>query len=569
MKKSPVKGSFLPLKGTALTGAHMTEGRVSPITIYVVDRMPVTPSSVTVTQSVSSAVVTCVTPTIVLVNSSKAMAGKGNAATTTTQSIVSPSAAIISRSTPDLSETKDNTEGSRPDVIQSRSTPDLQRENLGVDCNADGNAVPQQEPFNEMPCTSLQESKNDNFGDMSTSENRSRSDLDISSRNANDSQTSMDLTVVDKSENQSSDKTDSVVAMATTLSVLPADAVSRSTPDFTRSATPTNENNISVIAGHCTPVLLQTGPPSRDSTPNSGQKSNSGTPVSKSALEIMASYAPYFVSPSTLTNPESKCRCSSERKYRPVVPKLLAQSTGKSVSPFLDKIERTKTNPRRQKLQQKARSILPKGFVLNTYSSPTKKAASSLVDRAKGMKSPRGKSKRLFSPQKSSGAGLRRILPNPSNLSKSLDDISGRNSDADVQELDDDIDSQKDTASEYDTQESEFMSDDLFEAYDNDEDFETAEENENYNANALDEKSADTESDDTQSEDGNETQDDGDSQEENMDVDDDEHLATLMEASTTLRLVFIIGIKHIFLYIWVKSGKFRQSSKFRQRPCFF
>ena len=533
-----------------LTGAHMAGGRISPITIYVVDRVPVSSTSVTLNQpvfsassTVTSTVVTCVAPTIVLVNStSLVQAGKVTTETSTTQCVISPSSVVMSRSTPDLNkQTKNNTGRSRSDGLQSRSTPDLQRKDSGVENNEDNNESPEQQPVIAVSSADMQENINDNVDNQSAPDIRSRSTTDLSLRSTAKSQASTNVVSAKTAENQLSSTAELVPESTTnfksvTSATILSETKDMSTPDFTRSETPTNENNITVIQGHCTPVLIQSSQPSScNGTPNSGHKSNPGTPISKSALEIMASYAPYFMSPSTVMNPESRCHCTSERKYRPVIPKLFTQNTGKTVSPFLDKVEK-KTNPRRQELQKKARSILPKGFVINSYTSPTKKAASSLIDKAKGMKSPRGRSKRLFSPQKS-GTAFRRILPHPVGLSRSLEDVSARSSDADGHEFDDDVDSQKDTASEYDTQESEFMSDDMLESYDNDDDFEAVEDIENFNSNALDEKSADTESDDTQSEDGNETQEDGDSQEENMDVDDDEHLATLMEASTTLRLV--------------------------------
>ena len=530
------KGSFVPLKSSTLSGTQISEGRISPITIYVVDKVPVSSSGSTLTQSVSmttspvtNTVVTCVAPTIFLVNS--ALSHPGNCSTITTsstQSVVTTPPIIISKSTPNLTSQGDlMAERSRPCELQSKSTPDLHSEPL-TQSNETGNV-------NYGSCTENSGTKLEEKNSVDGETKKSSPDLE--SGVTSEAGGVLDLGTTVASEKQDdrwsvtpSDSQANVPAAGSSEAqqVLIPDLQSRSTPDLSRSETPTNEN-ITLVQGPCTPLILYSGQPAAgDATPNSTHKSNTGTPVSKSAIEIMASFAPYFISPSTLLGSKTSCQCSSERKYRPVIPKLAMPASASKVSPFLDKKEKGKSSPRKRQLQQKARSILPKGFVLSTFTSPTKKAATSLVDRAKGMKSPRGRSKRLFSPQKM-GSGFRNILPKAVGLSKSLDDMSRRNS-----ELDDDVDSQKDTASEYDTQESEFMSDDMLESYDNDDDFENAEDNENFNSNTLD-KTADTESEDTQSEDGNETQDDGDSQEENMDVDDDEHMATLMEASTTLR----------------------------------
>ena len=491
----------------------------------------VTPSVSMVTGLATSTVVTCVTPTIVVVNPAMAKPSVSAVSTTfATQSSVMSNSISLSGSTPNLGNPGD-TASDRPRSKEIQSTLDLHKESAAKDSidetamelGPEGSEVnnEKQESYKEKPLSR-------SVSDLDTGSGK---ELQAAGEKESVSPSTAQLNPTGDSQSKISENQPKVT--------LTSELLLRS--DITRAETPTNElQNVTVIQGHCTPVLIQSGPPRlNERSPNSGNKSNNSTPSSKSAIEIMASFAPYFISPSNMTNPEPRCQCTTDRKYRPVFPKLSTTSSESTVSPFLDK-EKSKASPRKRQLQQKARSILPKGFVISTFTSPSKKAASTLVDRAKGMKSPRGKPKGLFSPQK--GTGFRKILPNPVVPSKAVVNISQKIiSDGDKnekREIEDDIESQKDTASEYDTQESEFMSDDMLESYDIDEDFEATEENEeneNVNNNAQDEKSADTESDDTQSEDGNETQDDGDSQEENMDVDDEDHMANLMEASTTLR----------------------------------
>ena len=535
----------MPLKTNTFPNTNMTEGRISPITIYVVDDMPVTAASSALNHPVSmatSTVVTCVTPTIVVVNPAMAKPSTSAVSTTSsTQGSVMSSSVSLAGSTPNLGNLGDaSAQRSRSNEVQSMLKPDLHK---GIEVeNVMEESAMEVDPESSEIDNEQQGTRNKKYRSRSVDDLESAEvDLDKSQADAEKEtappQTALFDTIGDSQATMSENQPKVTLA---------SELLRKS--DITRAETPTNEDSVTVIQSHCTPVLIHTGPPrSNEGTPNSGNKSNSATPGSKSAIEIMASFAPYFISPSNMTNQERRCQCVSERKYRPVFPKLSTASNACTVSPFLDK-EKSKSSPRKKQLQQKARSILPKGFVISTFTSPTKKAASSLVDRAKGMKSPRGKSKGLFSPQK--GTGLRKILPNLLVPSKAVVNIThkiisdtsknGRNLNKNEKfETEDDMESQKDTASEYDTQESELMSDDMLETFDNDEDFEVVEENENQNVNnnAGEEKSADTESEDTQSEDGNETQDDGDSQEENVDVDDEDHMANLMEASTTLRSV--------------------------------
>ena len=542
----------MPLKTNTFPNTNMTEGRISPITIYVVDKMPVTATSSALNHPVSmatSTVVTCVTPTIVVVNPAMAKPSTSAVSTTSsTQGSVMSSSVSLAGSTPNLGNLGEaSAQRSRSNEVQSMLKPDLHK---GIEVeNVMEESAMEVDPESLEIDNEQQGTRNKNYRSRSVDDLESAEvDLDkslaagdkVMSKDAGKEFTGQQPAQLDTTGDFKAKMSENQPKVT-----LASELLRKS--DITRAETPTNEHSVTVIQSHCTPVLIHTGPPrSNEGTPNSGNKSNSATPGSKSAIEIMASFAPYFISPSNMTNQEPRCQCVSERKYRPVFPKLSTASNACTVSPFLDK-EKSKSSPRKKQLQQKARSILPKGFVISTFTSPTKKAASSLVDRAKGMKSPRGKSKGLFSPQK--GTGLRKILPNLLVPSKAVVNITHkiisdtskneRNLNKNEKfETEDDLESQKDTASEYDTQESELMSDDMLETFDNDEDFEVVEnENQNVNNNAGEEKSADTESEDTQSEDGNETQDDGDSQEENVDIDDEDHMANLMEASTTLRSV--------------------------------
>ncbi|CAG2238597.1 GON4L [Mytilus edulis] len=117
----------------------------------------------------------------------------------------------------------------------------------------------------------------------------------------------------------------------------------------------------------------------------------------KRAAEIVASYAPYYLSPELIkdtclsqdTQERTPTKMSplstSSSRYRPVAPKpiILSSFTSpvKKVSPFLEK--KKFTSPRRKQLQTKAMSIRPKGFIPNKpHISPSKKAAYSIINRA-------------------------------------------------------------------------------------------------------------------------------------------------------------------------------------------
>ena len=499
LKTTPNKkrGSFVPLKSNTFPNTSITEGRISPITVYVVDKMPTTAASSTRNLSVSmgttlatSSVVTCVTPTIVVVNPAMAKPSTGAVTTTsTTQGGVMSNAVskpVTTQMVDDLGDT--SLQRSRSDEGQSSSKPGGHKDN-------EENNIMDESAMEVDPECSEVDNKQQGTNSVKY-RSRSQDDLEGSGGDLEQSQTAGEkiaskgagkdveaqLVHNTKSDSLSTGTEIQSKVMMTSELLLPSDTV--------RAETPTNEHCVTVVQSQCTPVIIHTGPPNQG-TPNSSSKSNNATPSSKSAIEIVASFAPYFISPSSLAGQEPRCQCGSERKYRPVFPKLSTAPSSCTVSPFLDK-QKSKSSPRKRQLQQKARSILPKGFVISTFTSPTKKAASSLVDRAKGMKSPRGRPKGLFSPQK--GTGLRKILPNtlvPSkavvNIAQKFNSGSSKNEIAsdknEKMETEEDLESQKDTASEYDTQESEMMSDDMLETYDNEEDDEAPGDMENVNNN--------------------------------------------------------------------------------------
>ena len=99
----------------------------------------------------------------------------------------------------------------------------------------------------------------------------------------------------------------------------------------------------------------------------------------KSALEIMASYASYMISPEVTlsqmqleTTPTKK----NSNRYRPLAPKPVT-SPIKPVPPIFS----PRKSPRRQQLQRKAQAIRPKGLVVKAVVSPSKKAADIIVNK--------------------------------------------------------------------------------------------------------------------------------------------------------------------------------------------
>ncbi|XP_033750127.1 uncharacterized protein LOC117334553 [Pecten maximus] len=247
----------------------------------------------------------------------------------------------------------------------------------------------------------------------------------------------------------------------------------------------------------------------------------------KSALEIMASYAPFIYSPlrSDALSPEKFSELnqrSQERtptkssafvpRYRPVAPNPFFSSPTKTVSPFLGKDK----SPRRKQLAKKAQAICPKGFVLKSYTSPSKKAANNIVHRV-----------------------LKRNVPKilPRNSPRNELQIKIRSPDSNKKKSNQFADEDTILKSDYDVLDSEFLSDE------NDDTVisEKMREKIARSGNKSNQKSrrktpvvTRPESDDTQSEneDGNDLYDSQNDDEE--DLDDEDHMAELMAASSRI-----------------------------------
>ncbi|KAL4239657.1 Paired amphipathic helix repeat [Mactra antiquata] len=135
----------------------------------------------------------------------------------------------------------------------------------------------------------------------------------------------------------------------------------------------------------------------------------------KSCLEVVASLAPYFMSPvqsiDCLTQ-QQRLETTPTKNRCPIIAPKPSPITLQSPIKFHRSPRKyvRKSSPRKKQLQQQVQTILPKGFVISTYdTSPTKKAASVLVDRAKHI------ANLNHSP------GVRKILPGPANLQRPID----------------------------------------------------------------------------------------------------------------------------------------------------
>lgn len=106
----------------------------------------------------------------------------------------------------------------------------------------------------------------------------------------------------------------------------------------------------------------------------------------KSALQIVAAYSSLMISPKR--RPSNFAQKAQETtpvkcKYRPLAPKPCT-SPAKAVSPYLTPRKSPRKSPRRQQLQKQARAICPKGLVVKVVISPSKKAASQIMNRVLG-----------------------------------------------------------------------------------------------------------------------------------------------------------------------------------------
>ena len=117
----------------------------------------------------------------------------------------------------------------------------------------------------------------------------------------------------------------------------------------------------------------------------------------RTAVEIMAAVAPYLTnimtsSPSAdveETNTGRQQATPTKTRYRSVAPR--PGDNPRTSPPKFNLLPlRKQKSPRRKMLQQKAKSILPKGFIINTYVSPSKKVAANLAAKARRSGRPKG-----------------------------------------------------------------------------------------------------------------------------------------------------------------------------------
>lgn len=288
-------------------------------------------------------------------------------------------------------------------------------------------------------------------------------------------------------------------------------------------------NNPALLAAPCgqsTPDNVHNplnSEPKGSSTPENACQSEKSP--AKSALEIMASYAPFIYSPirPDAWSPEkfSELNQRSQEKtptkssafvprYRPVAPNPFFSSPTKTVSPFLGKDK----SPRRKQLTKKAQAICPKGFVLKSYISPSKKAASNIVHRV-----------------------LKRNVPKilPRNSPRNELQIKIRSPESSQKKSNKFVDEDSMPKSDSDVLDSEYLSDENDDAEISEKMRETIERSGNKSGQRSRRKTfviTRPESDDTQSEneDGNDLYDS-----QNDDEDDDEdHMAELMAASSRI-----------------------------------
>lgn len=243
----------------------------------------------------------------------------------------------------------------------------------------------------------------------------------------------------------------------------------------------------------------------------------------KRAAEIVASYAPYYLSPELMKEPclsqdaqektpNKKSPCSG--RYRPVAPKPIVLSTFtspvKKVSPFLEKKLKS---PRRKQLQVKALSLRPKGFVPNPpHISPVKKAASNIINKALNKKP-------------------KVLLPKPYGMVSRPLHVHVRKSGVMIVNDEEEASLPEMATSESEGMETDYMSGDCIDTMDLDEAKvankpSTFSKRQKHNS----ESNRSVESDDTQSEADNLY----DSQNEDDVIDDEDHLADLMAASSTI-----------------------------------
>ena len=123
---------------------------------------------------------------------------------------------------------------------------------------------------------------------------------------------------------------------------------------------------------------------------NSDVSSSEKNQKSSSSLDVVASLAHYFMSPVRTTGSLQYTleKTPTKKKLPVLAPKSDSPRERNMTSLFSDlkctPRRKVKSSPRKKRLQHHVKTILPKGFVISSFDlSPAKKAASSLVDKAK------------------------------------------------------------------------------------------------------------------------------------------------------------------------------------------
>ena len=290
-----------------------------------------------------------------------------------------------------------------------------------------------------------------------------------------------------------------------------------------------------------------------------------GVRTPKSALEMMAAYAPIFLSPQqsmgSLT-PQQLAQETTPQKPGPRYVRLLPKPTPPSSEKFDPAMFRKSpksASPRRRQFNQQAKAILPKGFVISTFeTSPAKKAASTLVDKAKLQAIgycnilPRPPGYQAASPLKMSKTRMRtkQVRKNlqsdksfsPSNKpeTKVIDDNSQVEEQPNVEFKAEGLVNESDGSNLESNADAEI--DDKVKVVDTDSDFTQSEDEGDMQGTDIDEAvdtqgsdGDETQGTDGEGDDGNDTQGtDLDSQDESQE-EDEGLIADLMTASTTLR----------------------------------
>lgn len=149
---------------------------------------------------------------------------------------------------------------------------------------------------------------------------------------------------------------------------------------LSNSSTADQENSKSVTPGRSQLIGSISSISSAQSKPSTSRESM------KSTLEIVAAYSSLMLSPKKgASNFVQKAQETTpvKKRYRALAPKPYT-SPAKTVNPYMSSSKSPRKSPRRQQLQRKARAICPKGLVVKMVISPSKKAASQIMNRVLG-----------------------------------------------------------------------------------------------------------------------------------------------------------------------------------------